>query len=71
MQSLEGIVTSNKIKNTVTVTVSFVMKHPKYKKIIHRTTKLAAHTDKELKVGDKVRLVKTKPYSKTKHFRVL
>lgn len=71
MQKLKGTVISVKTPQTVIVTVEYVMHHPKYKKIMKRTTKLVAHAEKEVKVGDKVQLVKTRPFSKTKHFRLL
>lgn len=72
MQKLEGIITSVKMKNTVSVAVPYIYHHPKYKKILKKTTKLLAHNELEgLKEGDKVSLIKTKPYSKRKHFKVL
>ncbi|MCL4390377.1 MAG: 30S ribosomal protein S17 [Patescibacteria group bacterium] len=72
MQSLNGTVISNKMLKTVVVAVDYVVRHPKYHKIIKRTTKIHAHNEnKDLKVGDKVQLVKSKPYSKTVHFTVV
>ncbi len=72
MQKLEGIITSVKMKNTVAVAVPYIYQHPKYKKILKKTTKLLVHNELEgLKEGDKVSIVKTKPYSKRKHFKVL
>lgn len=71
MQTFEATVVSNKTTQTVTVTTDYIFRHPKYKKILKRTTKLAAHNDiPDIKIGDKVRLIKSRPYSKTKHFKV-
>lgn len=72
MQKLEGIITSVKMKNTVSVAVPYIYQHPKYKKILKKTTKLLAHNELEnLKEGDKVMIMKCKPYSKRKHFIVI
>lgn len=72
MQSLKGIVIKSKTPQTVIVAGQFVMRHPKYKKIMTQTTKLAAHNElPDIKVGDKVKIVESRPYSKTKHFKVL
>lgn len=71
MQTFEGIVTSVKMNQTVAVTVSFSIQHPKYHKIIKRTTKLLAHNEiPDVQPGDKVQIVKTKPFSKSTHFVV-
>lgn len=72
MQTFIGTVTSNKTPKTVRVEVSYAYKHPKYKKILIRKTKLLAHNElPEVGLGDTVRLVKSRPYSKRKHFRVI
>ncbi len=72
MQTLDGTVISNKTPQTVTVAINYVFRHPRYKKILKRTTKIVAHNQiANIQVGSKVRLVKSRPYSKTKHFRVL
>lgn len=72
MQKLEGIITSAKTKNTVTVAVPYIWHHPKYQKILKKTTKLLAHNElEELKEGDKVTIMKCRPYSKRKHFKVI
>lgn len=71
MQSLKGTVIANKMKNTVVVTVPYTRRHPKYGKILRRTTRLAAHNEiAGVSLGDVVKLIATKPYSKTVHFRV-
>lgn len=62
---------SIKAAQTAIVALDRVVSHPKYKKIMKKTTKLAVHNQIEgLKIGDKVQIVKTRPYSKTKHFKV-
>ena len=72
MQMLEGIVKSVSDKNSIIVTVEYLYRYRKYNKTVMKTAKLAAHNEIEgLKTGDKVRLVKSKPYSKTKHFKVM
>jgi small subunit ribosomal protein S17 len=66
-----GIVISDKREKTVTVAIELQFPHPKYKKIVKKTRKLHAHDDKfESKVGDTVKIMETKPYSKTKRWRV-
>lgn len=72
MQKFEGIIVSNKTTRTVIVRADYIFHHKKYKKILTRTTRIAAHNEVEgLKVGDRVELVKSRPYSKTKHFIVV
>ena len=66
-----GIVVSNKMDQTAVVAVERLVKHPVYKKYIKRTTKFKAHDAKnECQSGDKVRIVETRPLSKTKRWRV-
>lgn len=67
-----GEVISDKMDKTVVVTVSRVVRHPFYHKILRRVTKLKAHDEKnECKVGDRVKLIETRPISKHKHWRVV
>lgn len=67
-----GQVVSDKMDKTVVVAVSRVVRHPFYRKILRRITKLKAHDEKnECKVGDRVRLIETRPISKNKHWRVV
>lgn len=71
MQTFNATVISAKIPGTVTVVIAYTMRHPKYKKIIRRRTKLMAHNGVgELTVGDKVEIVKTRPLSRRVHFAV-
>lgn len=72
MQSFKGQVTSAKTLKTVKVEVEYTYHHPKYKKILKRMTKLLVHNEIEgIKEGDRVEIVKSKPFSKLKHFKVL
>jgi small subunit ribosomal protein S17 len=67
-----GQVISDKMDKTVVVAVSRVVQHPFYHKTIRRVTKLKAHDERnECKVGDRVRLIETRPISKEKHWRVV
>jgi small subunit ribosomal protein S17 len=67
-----GQVVSDKMDKTVVVAVSRVVRHPFYRKILRRITNLKAHDEKnECKVGDRVRLIETRPISKHKHWRVV
>jgi small subunit ribosomal protein S17 len=66
----EGVVVSNKMQNTVTVRVDRRFPHPKYGKIITRGKKYYAHTVQELAVGQKVKIIETRPLSKLKRWRV-
>ena len=69
---LVGTVTSDKMDKTVVVAVENSVRHQKYGKIVKRTYKLKAH-DKENKcqVGDKVKVMETRPLSKDKRWRVV
>ena len=66
-----GKVIRNKMDKTVVVEVVDNVKHPLYKKIIKKTTRRKAHDEKnECVVGDRVRIVETRPLSKEKRWRV-
>ena len=66
-----GVVTSDSREKTVTVSIEIQFPHPKYKKIVKKTRKLHAHDESfEAKIGDTVKIMETKPYSKTKKWRV-
>lgn len=68
----EGLVTSNKMDKTIVVSVERRLKHAKYGKFLKRTTKLMAHDEKnECNVGDKVRVMETRPLSKSKRWRLV
>jgi small subunit ribosomal protein S17 len=66
-----GVVVSDKMDKTVVVRVDILKPHPKYKKMMRRSIRLHAHDEAEsAKPGDVVRLVETRPLSKTKRWRV-
>lgn len=66
-----GIVVSDAREKTVTVAIELQFPHPKYKKIVKKTRKLHAHDESfKAKVGDTVKIMETKPQSKTKRWRV-
>ncbi len=67
-----GIVESNKMDKTITVRVDRLVKHKVYGKYIKRTTKLKAHDPTNAcGIGDKVKIVATRPLSKTKRWRLM
>ncbi len=66
-----GIVASDKMQKTIVVRVDRVVKHPKYRRYIRRTSKFMAHDDVGATVGDKVRIVETRPLSARKRWRVV
>ncbi len=67
-----GIVTSNKMKNTVVVKMEREVPHPRYGKLIKRTGKLMADTNGlEIAIGDVVVIEEIKPMSKKKNFKVV
>lgn len=72
-QVFEGKVVSNRMEKTVVVEVSRRVKHPIYKKFVTRKKKFKAHASDHLKcvLGDYVRIIYSRPISKTKHWRVL
>ncbi len=67
----EGIVVSDAMQSTVVVAVVERVRHPKYGKTVQRTKKLYVHdADDSAKVGDRVRVQETRPYSKLKRWRL-
>ncbi len=67
-----GIVVSNKMDKTIVVSVERQEKHPLYGKFVKKTTKFVAHDDKnECSEGDRVRIMETRPLSKTKRWRLV
>jgi small subunit ribosomal protein S17 len=68
----EGLVTSNKMEKSIVVNVERKLKHPKYGKFLKRTTKLMVHDEKnECNIGDKVKVMETRPLSKNKCWRLV
>lgn len=72
MQSFIGTVVCVKTPKTAVVVFDYPYRHRKYLKIIKRTTRIMVHNEREgLKAGDRVKIIKSRPYSKKKHFIVL
>ncbi len=70
-RSLTGEVVSNSREQTIAVLVQRRVRHPIYKKYISKSTKVHAHDENnECNIGDVVRVTETKPYSKTKHWKL-
>lgn len=68
----KGIVVSNKMQNTLVVKVQRTMLHPRYSKVVKLNKKYYAHYDgNDIKVGDEVRIMETRPISKLKRWRVV
>lgn len=67
-----GVVSSNKMDKTITVNVERKVKHPLYGKFVKKTTKFHAHDEKnECSIGDTVKIMETRPMSKTKRWRLV
>ncbi len=67
-----GVVTSNKMTKTITVAVERRVKHPIYGKFVKKTTRFHAHDEKnECSIGDTVKIMETRPLSKTKRWRLV
>jgi len=67
-----GIVSSNKMSKTITVAVERKVKHPIYGKFLKKTTKFHAHDEKnECNIGDVVKIMESRPLSKTKRWRLV
>jgi len=68
----EGLVVSNKMDKTAVVAVVERVRHPKYGKFMMRTKKLYVHDEaNDVNIGDKVRVMETRPLSKNKRWRVV
>jgi small subunit ribosomal protein S17 len=69
---LQGVVVSDKMDKTVVVKVESRVKHPLYGKFVRRSKKFHAHDENnQFKVGDKVRIQESRPFSKRKNWEVL
>jgi len=67
-----GVVTNDKMSKTITVAVERKVKHPIYGKFVKKTTKFHAHDEKEeCGIGDVVKIMETRPLSKTKRWRLV
>ena len=71
-KSRVGLVTSDKMDKTIVVSVTDNVKHPLYNKIVKRTYKLKAHDENnECRIGDRVKVMETRPLSKDKRWRLV
>jgi len=67
-----GVVVSNKMEKSITVAVKRKVKHPMYGKFVNKTTKFVAHDEKnDCNPGDTVKIMETRPLSKTKRWRLV
>lgn len=66
-----GVVASDKMEKTCVVRVDRLIKHPKYRRYVRRTSKFMAHNEQGATIGDKVRIVETRPLSAHKRWRVV
>lgn len=67
-----GIVTSNKMTKSIVVSVERKVKHPLYHKFVKKTSTFMAHDEKdECTIGDKVKIMETRPMSKNKNWRLV
>ncbi|MDY2670150.1 MAG: 30S ribosomal protein S17 [Anaerovoracaceae bacterium] len=67
-----GIVTSNKMDKTITVSVEDFVRHPIYGKAVKRTKKFQAHDENNVcSIGDTVKIMETRPLSKNKRWRLV
>ena len=67
-----GLVVSNKMQKTIVVAIDRLLRHPRYNRVIKRTSKLYAHDEKnQCQIGDKVKVMETRPLSKLKRWRLV
>lgn len=66
-----GVVASDKMMKSCVVRVDRLIKHPKYRRYVRRTSKFMAHNEQGATIGDKVRIVETRPLSAKKRWRVV
>lgn len=67
---LEGVVTSNKMEKTVNVQITRTYRHPLYKKVIQSKKKVMAHDELGCEIGDRVKIVESRPISRRKRWVV-
>lgn len=68
----EGIVVSDRMDKTVVVAVQRLVRHPLYRRVIRQTRRFKAHdATNDCRVGDRVRIVESRPFSKEKKWRVI
>ncbi len=66
-----GVVASDKMQKTVVVRVDRLVRHTKYRRYVRRTSRFMAHDELGATIGDKVRIVETRPMSARKRWRVI
>ena len=67
-----GVVTSDKMQKSIVVSVERKVKHPKYVKFVKKTTKFVAHDENnDCNIGDTVKIMETRPLSKSKNWRLV
>ncbi|HEY5571016.1 MAG TPA: 30S ribosomal protein S17 [Bacteroidales bacterium] len=67
-----GVVSSNKMDKSITISVKWKEKHPIYGKFVNKTKKFHAHDEKnDCNIGDTVKIMETRPLSKTKRWRLV
>jgi len=68
----EGVVVSNKMNKTIVISIVERVRHPRYSKFVQRTKKLYAHDEaNDAQLGDRVRVMETRPMSKQKRWRLV
>ena len=68
----EGVVVSDKMDKTIVVSIATMVLHPIYKKRVKKTTKFKAHDENNVaQVGDRVRIMETRPLSRDKRWRLV
>jgi small subunit ribosomal protein S17 len=71
-KTMVGRVINDAMNKTITISIERMFRHPRYKKIVKKTSKLYAHDEENAcRVGDKVRVMSTRPLSKLKRWRVV
>ena len=71
-KTMVGRVVSDRMNKTVTISVERLFQHPRYKKIVKKTSKIYAHDEEnKCRIGDKVKVMSTRPLSKLKRWRVV
>ena len=70
-KTFEGSVISDKMTNTIVVSLEYTMRHPLYKKIVRKHKNIYAENNLSAKIGDKVKVRETRPLSKLKRFTTL
>lgn len=70
-QVKSGVVVSAKMQKTVVVEIHSKIRHPLYRKLINKTTRLKAHDELGVKAGQKVKIQQIKPVSKEVYFKIL